>query len=117
MSVRAYIVREDIIWVDKENKTFYDRYEDDKDLIRYAHKSEEFCFNFWAQDDFAEIIRDYCCYDGTNIESSGIMEMEIEAFEKMLSENDFTDAEDLDSIETMKRYFNEGYYLITFNCY
>lgn len=116
MSVRAYIVREEVIWVDKVNMTF--QYNNDgENLERFTHSNEEFCFNFWRQSDFADIIRRNCCYDGTNDESSGTMEMEIEDFEEMLSENDFTNEEDLKSIEKMKKYFNEGYYLLTFNCY
>lgn len=117
MSVRAYIVREDNIWVDKINMTFqYDNNGPDN-LIKYTHKSEEFCFNFWSQSDFANIIRKYCCYDGTNIDSSGIMEMEIEDFNNMINEWTFNKKEDLESIEKIQKYFDEGYYLITFNCY
>lgn len=117
MSVRAYIVREKNIWVDEKNMTFqYDNNGPDS-LVKYTHKDEEFCFNFWGQSDFADIVRRYCCFDGTNDDSAGTMEMEIEEFEEMVCENSFTDPDDLESIRKMQEYFDEGYYLIIFNCY
>lgn len=118
MSVDAYIVRTDDIYVDRKTNTIYNTYIAGKNLKRYTHKDEEFCFSFWhGQSDFADIVRRYS-NDCTNEDSCGEMELHISDFKRMIEDNEFTNEDDLESIEIMKKYFEEGNHeWILFNCY
>ena len=50
MSVRAYIVREQLVWLDIESNLIYKKRTNDKNLKEFVHKDLEYVFNIWHQD-------------------------------------------------------------------
>lgn len=117
MSVRAYIIREKHIWVNED--TGHIQYNNDgENLTKYTHTDEEFAFNIWHQDKFLEEMFNYGAEDYTNRDFVGEIEMGKEEFECMCenSNMEFTQ-DDLESIKTIKNYFEEGWNWVTFRCY
>lgn len=106
MSVRAYILREDSIWVTPDKKKIVDR--DYKNAIRYVHEDLEYVINIWHQDDLIEEMLNYGAEDYTNHDFVGDVEMGKEDFKSMIehSEMNFSE-EDLESIKDIKKYFDK----------
>lgn len=116
MSVDAYITRKNKIWVDEINKTYYDN-NDGEGLIEYVHTSEECCINFSTQDHIRDLILEYGGHDYTDEDWNGTIELGLDDFEALYENEYFDDEDDIESIEQMKRYFDEGHYFLIFNCY
>lgn len=117
MSVRAYITREKHIWVEEETG-FFQFNNDGENLVKYTHTDEEFAFNIWHQDTLLEEMLDFGAEDYTNNDFVGEIEMGKEEFESMLENSDKKWSEDdLKSIETIKKYFEEGWNWVVFRCY
>lgn len=116
MSVRAYIVREKYIWVN-EDRGFFQYNNDGENLTKYVHQDEEYCINITHQGNLIEEMIYHGANDYTNMDFSGIIEMFKEDFEDMLNDENvhFTE-DDMESIEIMKKYFEESS-LMTLNCY
>lgn len=117
MSVRAYIVREKYIWVN-EDAGFFQYNNDGDNLTKYVHQDEEYCINITHQSNLVEEMIYHGACDCTNMDFSGTIEMLEEDFEDMLDDENvhFTE-DDLESIEIIKNYFEEGWDFVTFNCY
>lgn len=132
MSVRAYIVREERIWVDEKNMRCYWNNDNDEfdELKEYVHKSEEECIDVWGQADLINEMFKFGANDYTNNETVGLIEMSYDDFMNMEenSKLEFTDF-DRDSLMLMMEYFNEKIFveselkeirkhdIITLNCY
>ncbi len=115
MSVRAYIVREDDIYVDENNKV-YKRAPEDVSTKKYTHKDQEYCFSCWSQDHIRQLILDYGGNDYTNIDCVGEIEIGLDDFDA-LYDNEYFEGEDLESIEKIRKYFDEGNWYLTLNCW
>ena len=116
MSIVAYIVREDIIYVD-ENKNIYKEAPESVATKKYIHKDEELCFSCWSQDHIRRLILDYGGDDYTNYDCIGEIVIGLDDFEALYDNESFDNPEDEESIEKMKRYFDEGNYLLTLSCW
>ena len=121
MSVEAFIVREDVIWVDKERMIIQNNNDGDN-LVEYVHKEEEFCIDIWKQDNLINEMFKYGANDYTNSEYVGIIEMDYDFFYEMYvalldnSEMDLSD-DDKDSINKIKEYLDEsGSNVVRLNC-
>lgn len=118
MSVEGFIVREDVIWVNKERMIIQNN-NDGENLTKYIHKSEEFCIDIWKQDKLLKEMFKFGANDYTNKEYVGIIEMNYDNFYEMVDNSDLDfDDNDYDSIEKIKKYFNENEYfeVVTLNC-
>ena len=117
MSIRAYITREKMIWVNEE-AGFFQYNNDGENLTKYVHTDHEYCFNIWHQNRLLVLMFNYGAEDYTNQDFIGEVEMSKEDFESML-ENERRDwpQEDWDSLEKIIKYFEEGHEWITLTCY
>ena len=117
MSVRAYIVREKHIWVN-EDKGFFQHNNDGKNLTKYTHTDKEFAFNISYQNKLLNELIEFGAEDYTNNNYLGNIEMDRGDFESMLENSKrIWSREDLDSIERIENYFEEGWNWIVFDCY
>lgn len=116
MSVRAYIVREKMIWVN-EDAGFFQYDNNGENLTKYVHKDQEYCFSCWSQNHIRQLILDYGGDDYTNCDSVGEIEISIDDFKELYENESFDDPEDQESIEKIKKYFDEGNYYLTLNCW
>mgnify|MGYP006896773386 CR=1 FL=1 len=117
MSVRGYILREKHIWINEE--TGHIQYNNDgENLKRYTHQDLECAFNIWRQDNLVDEMFRYGAEDYTNNDFVEEIEMGKEEFESMCknSSMNFTE-DDMESIEIIKKYFEEGWNWVTFKCY
>ena len=117
MSVRAYIAREKLIWVNEERGFFqYDN--NGENLTKYVHTDYEFVLNIWHQDKLLDMMFAYGAEDYTNNDFIGEIEMGEEEFESMLeNEKREWSQEDWDSLCKIIKYFKEGHDWITLTCY
>ena len=118
MSVEGFIVREDVIWVNKERMIIQNN-NDGENLTKYVHRSEEFCIDIWKQDKLLKEMFKFGANDYTNNEYVGIIEMNYDNFYEMVDNSDLDfDNNDYDSIEKIKKYFNENEYfdVVTLSC-
>ena len=117
MSVRAYITREKDIWVDEVNKTYYDNNDGDG-LIKYTHTDHEYVINIWHQDELIEEMLNFGAEDYTNQDFVGVIEMGKEDFYSMINNSDLNFTEDdWDSIEDIRKYFEEESDWLILTCY
>lgn len=114
MSVRAYILRTDDIYVEDKKKIVDKTY---PNAVRYTHEDLEYVINIWHQDDLIEEMLNYGAEDYTNHDFVGEIEMGKEDFECMIehSEMNFSE-EDWESIKDIEEYFKENDWLIL-KCY
>ena len=115
MSIKAHIVREDVIYVD-ENKNVYERAPEGIPVKEYIHKDQEECFSLWSQTHLKKLILDYGGDDYSNYEGLGEIQIGLDDFDA-LYENESFEGRDLDSIEMMRKYFDEGEYILVLNCW
>ena len=104
MSIRAYLIERNEIDSDKEG---YQKFE--------LYRKKEPFFNVWHSNELIDIFRWYG-YDGSNEDCVGDFELTDEQFEdfmKDLEENtkNWSDY-DLEILEKIKEYFNEGHWLL-----
>ena len=117
MSIRAYITRKKLIWVN-EDAGFFQYNNDGENLTKYVHTDHEYCFNIWHQNRLLALMFNYGAEDYTNQDFIGEVEMSKEDFESMLeSEKRELSQQDWDSLEKIIKYFEEGHEWITLTCY
>lgn len=117
MSVKAYITREKMIWVN-EDRGFFQYNNDGENLTKYVHADHEFCLNIWHQDKLLDLMFAYGAEDYTNQDFLGKVEMDKEDFESMLeNERREWSQEDWDSLGKIMKYFEEGHDRLILTCY
>ena len=117
MSVRAYITREKLIWVN-EDAGFFQYNNDGENLTKYVHTDYEFCLNIWHQDELINLMLEYGAEDYTNHNFVGNFEIGKEEFESMLeNERREWSQEDWNSLEKIINYFEEGWNWLVLKCY
>ncbi len=115
MSVRAYIIRTKKIWIN-EDKGFFQYNNDGENLTRYIHEDEEYAINVWHQEDLIEKMCDYGAEKFVNQDLLGQIEMGKDDFLSMYEMEDF-EGDDLESVEVIKEYFNQGNLWLVLKCY
>lgn len=117
MSVRAYILREKMIWVN-EDAGFFQYDNNGENLTKYVHEDLEYVINIWHQDKLVDEMFKFGAEDYTNHDFIGEIEMGKENFYSMINNSDleFTD-DDWDSIEDIRKYFKEGNDWLILKCY
>lgn len=119
MSVRAYISRENIIWLD-ENGTVYTKYPNNSNhkLKEYIHTDKTFCFNLWSQSKVLDELMKFGASSYTNDDWVGEIEITEEDFNEFYLNNECTEEDDINSIEMMKQYFleDENNWCLTLIC-
>lgn len=116
MSVRAYIVRKEVIYVD-ENNNIYEKAPEGVPTKEYIHKDQEYCFSCWSQDHIRQLILDYGGDDYTNCDCVGELEIGLDDFDALYDNESFDDPDDKESIDKMRKYFDEGNWYLTLNCW
>lgn len=115
--MKAYITREKKIWVN-EDRGFFQYNNDGENLTKYVHTEYEYCFNIWHQDRLLDLMFDYGAKDYSNQDFISEIEMGKENFKSMLeNERGEWSQEDLDSLDKIVKYFEEGHKWITLTCY
>ena len=121
MSVRAYIVREQLVWLDIESNLIYKKRTNDKNLKEFVHKDLEYVFNIWHQDKLLDILFKNGACDFTNNDYICTIEIEKEYFDELIkniNNNRYSlTNDDLDSINLMKKYFDEGNDYLVLECF
>ena len=115
MSVRAYITRETVVYID-DNDTVYRKAPEGIATKKFIHTDEEFCINVWHQDHLIQLILDYGGDDYTNDDWVGEIEIGLDDFDA-LYDNESFEGDDLESIEKIRKYFDEGNWYLTLNCW
>ena len=116
MSVRAYITRRKTIWVN-EDAGFFQYNNNGENLTKYVHESEEYCLNIWHQDELLEELFKWGAEDYTNHDFAGHIEIGLDDFEAFYENTYWEDLVDIESIDKIKKYFDEGNYWLVLNCY
>ena len=115
MSVKAYIIREKTIYVDEKNKTVHDT-RINENLVKYTHEDQEYCFDIWRQEKLLESLLDYGAEDYTNDQFLGTIEIGLDDFEAFDENTYWEDESDQESINKIRKYFEDNYWLIL-KCY
>lgn len=116
MSIKAHIVREDVIYVDEQNNIYRERPKDIS-VKEYIHKDHEECFRPYRQDTLTDTIIAYGGEDYTNYHGTGTIEIVAEDFEKLYENEYFANQEDNEAVEMMKKYFDEGHWILVLDCW
>lgn len=116
MSIKAHIVREDVIYVDEQNNVYRERPKD-VSVKEYIHKDQEECFRPYRQDMVTEALTKYGGEDYTNYEGLGTIEIVEEDFKELYENERFENQEDIEAVEMMKEYFDEGHWILVLDCW
>lgn len=110
MSIRAYLSERNEIDSDRENFSKY---------ITYIER-EPF-FNLWKQDKLFEDLFMYYGFDGTNNDCVGQLELTDEQFEEFWNNKhkylNKWSGYDLEILDKIKKYFDDGNWLLQLECY
>lgn len=118
MSIKAHIIRSEIIWVDEKDNVYRTRPDTEKISVKeFEHKDQEECFKPYRQNILTDTIMDYGGEDYTNDKGTGTIEIVAEDFERLYKNERFANQEDNEAVEMMKKYFDEGHWILVLDCW